>query len=169
MQNTEQIIQHFNLKPLPEEGGYYRELYRSEEIIDKSALPERYDSSRCFGTSILFLLKKGVFSALHRLKSDEVYHFHSGDPVKILLLSPNGDSRVAILGNDITKNHQPQLVIPKGTWQGCCLKNEDSEFALMGCTVSPGFEFEDFEVAERKMLIARYPQQKELITKLTRK
>lgn len=169
MQSTEQIIKHFDLKPLPEEGGYYNEIYRSEEKTPSSALPERYESSRCFGTSIYFLLKKGVFSALHRLKSDEIYHFYMGDPVKVLLLFPEGETKTVTLGNDFTRGHQPQLVIPKGTWQGCLLENADAEFALMGCTVSPGFEFEDFEVGERKKLTERYPQQKELIEQLTRK
>ncbi len=168
MQTAEQIIQHFNLKPLPEEGGYYNEVYRSEEKIGKSALPERYDSDRCFGTSIFFLLKKGVFSAMHKLKSDEIYHFYTGGPVKVLLLFPNGSSQTVTLGNDIAAGHQPQLLMPKGVWQGCCLEDEDAEFALMGCTVSPGFEFADFELAERDILVEKYPDRKELITKLTK-
>jgi len=168
MQSAEQIIKHFNLQSLPAEGGYYRETYRCDEKISKPALPDRYGNPRCFSTSILFLLKKGIFSAIHKLKSDEVYHFYMGSPVKLLLLFPDGQAQTITLGNDITKNHSPQVVIPKGTWQGCCLEDENAEFALMGCTVSPGFEFEDFELAERNTLIEKYPQQKVLITKLTR-
>jgi hypothetical protein len=156
------------MKPLPEEGGYYKEIYRSEEKIPNSVLPNRYSSNRNCCTSIFFLLKKGIFSAIHRLKSDEIYHFYTGSPITTLLLFPDLSSKVVTLGNNIQKGEIPQLVIPKGTWQGSCIKNENPDFALLGCTVSPGFEFEDFETASRNRLIEKYPDQEKFITKLTK-
>ena len=103
---------------------------------------------------------------MHRLKSDEVFHFYLGDPVTMLLLGPQGTSQIVTLGNDILYGQKLQQMIPRGTWQGCCLKG-DGKVALMGTTVAPGFEFDDYEHAvEKNELLEMYPQQKELILRL---
>lgn len=164
---AEDIIQRFNLKPHPKEGGFYSETYRSKEIIAQNNLPEKYDSSRTFSTCIYFLLTHDTFSEMHRISSDEIFHFYLGDPVKMLHLYPEGHAETIILGNDIEKDMTPQIIIPKGIWQGAMLI-EGGKFALMGTTVSPGFEFQDYESGKREKLIEKYPLYNELIYKLTR-
>jgi predicted cupin superfamily sugar epimerase len=167
MMTPEKIIDFFGMKPLPDEGGYYVETYRAVEKLSASVLPQRYAGTRNISTAILYLLTPETFSAIHRLKSDEVFHFYLGDPVTMLLLDPKGNSQIVTLGQDILNDQKLQQMIPTGTWQGCCLKN-DGKFALMGTTVTPGFEFDDYEQAEKKELLKKYPQQKELILRLTR-
>lgn len=108
-----------------------------------------------------------TFSAMHRLKSEEVFHFYLGDPVTMLLLEPQGNSQIVTLGNDILNGQKLQQMIPRSTWQGCCLKDE-GKFALMGTTVAPGFEFDDYEQVDNNELLEKYPQQKELILRLVR-
>jgi predicted cupin superfamily sugar epimerase len=164
---AEQIIEHFDMKPQPNEGGYYVETYRCKEMIEQANLPAGYNGPRNFGTSILYLLTPNTFSALHRLKSNEMFHFYLGDPVTMLQLQPNGGGQVITLGQDISSNQQIQVHVPANTWQGCLL-NQDGEFALMGTTVTPGFEFDDFELADRQMLLREYPQHEKLINRLTR-
>ena len=155
------------MKPLPEEGGYYVETYRSKEKITKKALPKRYKGFKTFGTTILYLLTNETFSALHRIRSDEIFHFYLGDPVTMLHLYPDGSSKVYTLGSEVQKGHYVQLVVPKYTWQGCFVK-KPGKFALMGTTVAPGFNFDDFQPATRENLLKQYPDRKELIQKLTR-
>jgi predicted cupin superfamily sugar epimerase len=163
----EDIIEFFGMRPLPEEGGYYAETYRSAEKIAGAALPERYGGERSLGTAILYLLTAESFSALHRVRSDEIFHFHLGEPVTMLQLHPDGSSEVVTLGPDILNGQQVQVVVPKGTWQGCFV-NEDGSFALLGTTVAPGFEFADFELGSREELLAKYPERRELVLRLTR-
>jgi predicted cupin superfamily sugar epimerase len=167
MLTAEQLIRFFAMKPLPHEGGYYVETYRASEKIGPQALPPRYAGDRSFGTSILYLLTPATFSALHRLKSDEVFHFYLGDPVTMLRLHPDGTSEIITLGHDILNGQRIQLTVPAGTWQGGFL-NEGSRFALMGTTVAPGFESADFELAARAELLEQYPDQRDLILRLTR-
>jgi predicted cupin superfamily sugar epimerase len=164
---TTEIIEMLNLKPLPTEGGLFAEMYRSDEMIPGDALPPRYSSERCFATAIYYMLPPGSFSAMHRLKSDEIFHFYLGDPVTMLLLYPDGSSDVITLGKDIAKGERVQVVVPRGVWQGMFL-NDGGEFALMGTTVSPGFEYEDFELGKRDELVKRYPDRQEMIAGLTR-
>jgi predicted cupin superfamily sugar epimerase len=167
MITAEQIIKIFEMKPLPSEGGYYAETYRSKEKII-SADPAIKDISRKnLGTAILYLLTPSTFSALHRLKSDELFHFCLGDAVTMLQLHPDGSGKVITLGTDILNNQQIQVTVPKYTWQGSFLK-PGGKFALMGCTVTPGFDFEDFELGRRDILLEQYPSQRDLIIKLTR-
>ena len=163
---ADQIIKLYNMKPLPEEGGFYVEIYRSEEKIPNSALPARYSGDRNHGTSILYLITRSSFSRLHKVKSDEVFHFYLGDAVIMLQLLADGSSRVIELGHDIAMGQKSQVIVPHGVWQGCLLKDE-GEFALMGCSVTPGFEFEDYKSADRDSLLARYKDQREMIIKLT--
>ena len=154
------------MKPLPHEGGYYVETYRCDEKISPTALPARYTGERNLSTAILYLLTPDMFSALHRLRSDEIFHFYLGDPVTMLQLHSNGSSEVITLGQDIFNDQRVQVTVPKNSWQGCFL-NEGGKFALMGTTIAPGFEFADFELAQREELLERYPGQRDLILKLT--
>ncbi len=166
MITAEQIIELFKMKPLPKEGGYYVETYRSSEEIAKAGLPARYSGERSLGTAILYLVTPDAFSRLHRVASDEVFHFYLGDCVTMLELHGDGSSEVITLGQDITKGQQVQTVVPRGSWQGCLL-NKGGRFALMGTTVAPGFESADFEAAQREELLQQYPERRELILKLT--
>lgn len=167
METAEQIIKIFGMKPLPEEGGYYVETFRSKEKIAENALPNRYKDSKAFGTAILYLLTNQNFSAMHRICSDEIFHFYLGDPVTMLHLYSDGSSKVFTLGREIQKGHCVQLVVPKYTWQGCRVQRA-GKFALLGTTVAPGFSLDDFELACRDELLKRYPDREELIHRLTR-
>jgi len=163
---AEQIIGFFGMRPLPREGGFYVETYRCREKIEKMALPPRYAGDRRFSTAILYLLTPDAFSALHRVNSDEIFHFYLGDPVTMLRLHPDGASEIITLGHDVLSGHYVQVIVPRDSWQGCFL-NEGGEFALMGTTVAPGFETSDFEPAQKQDLLQRYPSRRDLIIKLT--
>jgi predicted cupin superfamily sugar epimerase len=167
MLSADQIKTLLNLKPHPEEGGYFIETYRSSETISEKSLPSRYKGLRALGTAIYYLLAPATFSTIHRLQSDEIFHFYLGDPVEMFQLWPDGSSRVVVLGSDILKGMRPQVVIPGGVWQGARLLN-GGKFALLGATVSPGFEFADYEPGRREELVKSYPQFKELIIALTK-
>ena len=166
MATAQQIIKLFGMKPLPDEGGYYVETYRAGEKITRTALPDRYSGDRNYSTAILYLLTPDTCSRLHRVKSDEVFHFYLGDPVTMLKLHPDRSSEIITLGPDIFNSQHTQVTIPHGCWQGCFL-NDGGRFALIGCTVAPGFEFDDYESANREQLLTAYPDQKDLILKLT--
>ena len=155
------------LKPLPDEGGFYAETYRSEERLAKAGLPERYAADRCASTAIYYLLTPDTFSALHRLKSDETYHFYLGDPVELFLLQPGGAGESILLGPDLSQGMKLQFTVPHGTWQGSHLVS-GGKFALLGTTTAPGFEFADFELARPDALLAGYPHFTNLIRSLTR-
>ena len=167
MATADQIITFLNLKPHPEEGGFFTETYRSSETIPEDSLPSRYNGIRCFGTAIYYLLTSEAFSAMHRLQSDEIFHFYLGDPIEMLQLWPDGSGRVVILGSDILDGMQPQVIVPKGVWQGARLLS-GGKFALLGTTVSPGFEFADYESCRRDELVDSYPQFRELIIALSK-
>jgi len=154
------------MKPLPDEGGYYVETYRAKGKITQANLPTGYTGRRNFSTAILYLLTPDTFSRLHRVKSDEVFHFYLGDSITMLQLHPDGTSKIIILGQDIVNGQCVQAVVPAGVWQGCFL-NQGGEFALLGCTVSPGFEFADYESGRQNELLDKYPEQQDLIIKLT--
>jgi predicted cupin superfamily sugar epimerase len=164
---AEEIKRHLGLEAHPREGGYFRQTWKSEVEIPKSALPPRYPSARAAGTAIYYLLEPATFSEMHRLASDEVFHFYLGDPVEMLQLWPDGSSRVVILGSDLAAGMVPQLVVPKHVWQGSRLL-PGGNVALLGCTVSPGFDYADYETGLRAELSLEYPQAAELIEALTR-
>jgi len=164
---VDEIIQQLGLKPHPEEGGFYRETYRSPESLQGESLPVRYSSPRSLGTAIFYLLTPNSVSALHRLPTDEIFHFYLGDPVEMLWLLQDGSSHVTTLGQDLAKGEALQLVVPMGTWFGSRLK-AGGRFALMGTTMSPGFDFSDYEAGDRAKLLAQYPGQADLIIHLTR-
>jgi predicted cupin superfamily sugar epimerase len=160
---AEQLIHKYQMLPHPE-GGWYRETYRSNEIFPASALPNRYDGNRVFSTAIYFLLEKGHYSAFHRISSDECWHFYAGAPVDLYMLHGDGKASTVQLGND-PDNHQCfQFMIRAGTWFAA-VPAEGGEFSFIGCTVSPGFEFADFELADRDTLKQVFPENKELIEK----
>ncbi|MBI4040337.1 MAG: cupin domain-containing protein [Deltaproteobacteria bacterium] len=163
------IIQELKLEPHPE-GGWFSETYRSDLILSKAALSESHSGARPASTAIYFLLTKDhPISRLHQLKSDEMFHFYDGDPLQVLLLRPNGTGSIEIVGKDIENGERPQLLIPKGTWFGAKLNNKAS-YVLMGCTVAPGFDFEDFTMdvseSDKKGLLEQYPDFSQMIEEL---
>jgi len=163
---VEELITLLSLTPHPE-GGYYRETYRSAETIPDNVLPDRYKGDRSYGTAIYFLLTPDTFSALHRLKTDEVFHFYLGDPVEMLQLLPSGSGRVIKIGNEIKSGMHLQVAVSRGMWQGSRLIR-GGEYALLGTTVAPGFKFVDFEIGQRDKLLQSYPRFRDLIVALTR-
>lgn len=159
-------IDKLELQPHPE-GGWYRESYRSEEMISASALPERFGGSRCFGTAIYYLLEGGQCSHLHRIKSDELWHFYDGDALSIHMFPDTGSYQRTVLGRHPQAGEYLQAVVPAGCWFGAELSS-GSGFALVGCTVAPGFDLADFELANRQVLMGRYPDHRNIIMRLTR-
>ncbi len=166
MTSAEHIIELLNLRPLETEGGFYLETYRSEERVPAETLPARYRGPRPFSTAIYYLVTADRPSRLHRLVSDEIYHFYLGDPVRMLQLHPNGRSRELTLGPDLEGGQLVQTVVPRGVWQGL-LVPEGGSWGLLGTTVTPGFEFVDFELADRAHLLAAYPRHRDIILRLT--
>ena len=166
MATADELIRLLQLKPHPREGGFFRETYRAAETTAAAALPERYGGGRSHGTAIYYLLTPATFSALHRLASDEVFHFYAGDPVQMLQLLPDGHGRAIVLGPDVTRGQQPQVLVPGGVWQGSVLE-PGGAYALLGCTVAPGFDYEDYESGRRDELLAAYPQFADLIRRLS--
>lgn len=166
MLSHQQLIQQYNLLPHPE-GGWYKQTYKSAEYISAAALPERFGGDRPFSTAIYFLLEKGNYSAFHRIKSDECWHFYRGDPLEIIVLQPNGELGVTTLGNDITKGHLFQYVVPAGCWFAS-RPAPGSQYCFVGCTVAPGFDFADFEMANGEQLVSEFPQHNNLIRELCR-
>ena len=159
------LIKKLNLQKHPE-GGYFKEIYRSVEVIPKTALPDRYSNFRNYSTSIYFLLKENDFSAFHRVKSDEIWHYYKGNSsVNIYIINNQGELEEKILSDSIDKG-QFQVIIPAGEWFSAKLSKINS-FALMGCTMSPGFEYDDFELADRNILTKEFPQYKDIIRKMT--
>lgn len=162
--STNLWIKKLDLTAHPE-GGWYRESYRSKEQISKEALPERFQSSRNFSTAIYYLLEKGDFSAFHRIKSDEIWHFYDGDSLEIIEITPQGTLTRHCLGLTQNSNCYPQLVIPSGSWFAA---HPLGEYTLVGCTVSPGFDFADFELASKTQLLSLFPGHKSIIDRLCR-
>ncbi len=164
--SAQDIIDRLGLKPHPE-GGFFVETWRSSEFILQANLPQRYSGDRRFGTAIYFVLTPETFSALHRLESDEVFHFYAGDTVELFMLGEDGTGTFHRLGNDLESGALPQLVVPAGFWQGCRLLPGGS-WALLGCTVAPGFDFADFRLADRAALSEQFPHWRQTIIDLTR-
>ncbi|MBI3407176.1 MAG: cupin domain-containing protein [Planctomycetes bacterium] len=162
--SAHELIARLNLQPHPKEGGHFRETYRAAHSLPSTALPSAYGSSRALSTAIYYLLMPGTFSALHRLRSDEIFHFYLGDPVRMLQLDPDGTGRTIVLGPRVLQGQQVQAVVPAGTWQGSILE-PGGEFALLGCTVAPGFDYADYEKGTRD-LARQYPDFATLIRAL---
>ena len=160
------LIQRYGLEPHPE-GGWFKQTYKSNEEMAADALPERFGASRAFSTAIYFLLEKGNFSAFHRIKSDECWHFYAGGPLLIYLIEQDGELKVVSLGGDHENGQSFQYVVPANCWFASRPASE-SEYCFVGCTVSPGFEFEDFELADVAKLSVVYPKHKSIIIELCR-
>lgn len=166
MNTADQLIALYHLQPHPE-GGWYKETYRSNESIPANALPQRFTGSRSFSTAIYFLLEQGNYSAFHKIKSDECWHFYAGDALEIFILSPDGELEIFLLGNDIENKQVFQHVVPANCWFASRPAKE-SRYCFVGCTVAPGFDFEDFEMANANDLIKTYPLHSQLIHELCR-
>ncbi len=167
MLSADEIKSILHLRPLAGEGGLYRETYRCAETIPRQALPPRYSSEKSFCTAIYYLLTPETHSRLHRLPSDEIFHFHLGGAAEMLQLRPDGRSEVVLIGADIASGQRLQVVVPRGTWQGAALR-PGQPFALMSVTVAPGFDSADYEPAQAEPLIRQYPARREWIERLTR-
>ncbi|NIQ94843.1 MAG: cupin domain-containing protein [Desulfuromonadales bacterium] len=163
---ADDYIRTLALEPHPE-GGWYRETYRASEAVPREALPERFTGERPFATAIYFLLTADTFSALHRIRSDEQWHFYAGSGLTVHVLEPDGACRTLRLGSEVTRGESFQAVVPAGCWFGATV-DEAHGFALVGCTVAPGFDFADFELGERETLYRLFPRHRSLVTRLTR-
>ncbi len=161
------IIDALGLEPLPQEGGYFRRTYESDAWIETGSAGSAGVSRRRIATAIYYLITPDEFSAMHRLASDEIFHFYLGDPVEMLKLYPDGSGEIATIGVDIARGMSPQVVVPRGVWQGSRLV-PGGRFALLGTTVAPGFEYEDYEHGNREALKRRYPAFQAMIESLTR-
>lgn len=167
---AEELKVLLNLKPHPREGGWYVRTYEAHEVIPQSALAARYSGPRLTGTAIYYLLEPDSFSEMHRLHSDEVFHFYLGDAVEMLQMGQDdsaGWARRVLIGNDLAAGQSLQLVVPRGVWQGSRLV-PGGKFALLGCTVSPGFDFADYEAGKLAELAGHAGKYEELLRSLTK-
>jgi len=164
---AEEVKQLLRLTPLELEGGFFRETYRSRWMISSEYLPEGIRGQRSIGTAIYYLVTPESFSALHRLPGTEIFHFYLGDPVVMLQLHPDGKAQTVTLGHDIAAGQQPQVVVRGGVWQGCRLA-PGGQWALMGTTMSPGFDYADYETGVREELIAQYAEMEQAIREYTK-
>ena len=166
MSIVNQLIQQYNLQKHPE-GGWYAQTYKSDELVRSAALPQRFNGDRSFSTAIYFLLEQGNFSAFHRIKSDECWHFYAGDPLHVYVIEQTGRLKTTTLGNDFQNGQLFQYVVPANCWFAS-RPAPGSSYSFVGCTVSPGFEFEDFELADPGELSSLYPQHETIIKELCR-
>ena len=166
MISTDKLIKQFNLQRHPE-GGWYNQTYKSNEFIPGDALPERFKGDRSFSTAIYFLLEQGDFSAFHRIKSDECWHFYSGEPLHIYIIDQSGELNIIMLGNDLENGLAFQYVVPANCWFAS-RPAPGSHYCFVGCTVAPGFEFDDFEMANGEELSLLYPNHSSIIKELSR-
>jgi predicted cupin superfamily sugar epimerase len=164
---ADEVKRVLGLAPHPREGGWFVQTYGASEMVSL----ERYSGARRTSTAIYYLLESTTFSEMHRLESDEVFHFYAGDAVEMLQLAEGAGThsggRVVLLGNDLAAGQSPQVVVERGVWQGSRLR-AGGAWALLGCTVSPGFEYEDYETGGRAELVEKWPEFAEMIGSLTR-
>lgn len=153
---ADEVKELLQLQPMAIEGGFFRETYRSRWQVSAEYLPDGFVGSRSIGTAIYYLITPETFSALHRLPGTEVFHFYAGDPAIMLQLLPDGSSRTITLGADLAQGHQPQVVVRGHVWQGCKLA-PGGKWSLMGTTMSPGFDYADYEHGDAARLIEQYP------------
>jgi predicted cupin superfamily sugar epimerase len=165
--NAQYWIDRLGLEPHPE-GGWYRQTYRAELQIPHAALPASFSGSRAMATAIYFLLDGGNFSAFHRLRSDEMWHFYAGEALVVHVIDAEGNHVELLLGNDPERGEEFQAVVKAGCWFASEVQDRQT-FALVGCTVSPGFDFADFELGTRAELSRVYPKHKDLLERLTRR
>ncbi|MDY8134041.1 cupin domain-containing protein [Aquimarina sp. 2201CG5-10] len=163
---VKEIVDKLKLSPHPE-GGYYKEIYRSNEVIPQETLGAKFTGDRNYCTGIYFLLTSENFSAFHRIKQDEIWHYYGGSSLYVHVIDLNGKYMRHAVGMNLDQGEVPQLTVPAGCWFASSVKNEN-DYSLVGCTVSPGFDFDDFELAESKELIVQFPDHKDLIKQYTR-
>ncbi|MEP1097379.1 MAG: cupin domain-containing protein [Cyclobacteriaceae bacterium] len=161
----QEIIDLLEMQPHPE-GGFYKETYRSVGAITSESLSSDYSGPRTYSTCIYFMLVSGKFSAFHKINQDEVWHFYDGSPVELHTISPDGKHASHLIGRDFKKGQVPQLVVPGNHWFASKVSEPDT-FSLVGCTVAPGFDFDDFVLAKRETLQRSYPQHEEVIEAFT--
>jgi uncharacterized protein len=166
MLTAENIRELLNMRPHPIEGGYFAETYRGMPMIPKTLLPG-YPADRSISTAIYYMLTPDTFSAMHRVRGDEMFHFYLGDPVEMLQLKPDGTGEILVLGQDIAAGMRLQHTVSGGMWQGSRLR-QGGKYALLGTTMAPGFEYEDYETGKRPNLLTQYPAHSQMITSLTR-
>ena len=166
MDGASHWIESLGMQQHPE-GGWFREVYRSAELIPREGLPSRFNGVRAFSTAIYFLLNQTDFSALHRIRQDEVWHFYDGSSLTIHIIDPEGHYSTARLGQDLKAGEQPMAVVQAGCFFGATVNDRES-FSLVGCTVAPGFDFDDFEMPSREQLLEQFPQHQQLIEMLTK-
>ena len=159
-------IEKLNLAEHPE-GGWFAPVFRASEQVGREGLPNRFTGDRAIVSSIYYMLEKGRFSAFHRLKSVEIWSFFEGGPLAIYVLDPLGGLIEKKLGRNFDKGEFFQVAVEAGNWFAAEQRGP-GEFTLVGCTVAPGFDYEDMEIAGRAKLLARYPQHQEIIERLTR-
>jgi predicted cupin superfamily sugar epimerase len=165
---AEEVKKLLGLEPHPREGGWFVQTYAAAESIPAEVFSdERYAGARRSSTAIYYLLEPGTFSEMHRLRSDEIFHFYAGDVVEMLQLAPDGTGRTIAIGNNLALGQRPQVVVERGIWQGSQLV-VGGAWALLGCTVAPGFEYEDYDSASRDELTAQWPEFAGQISELTR-
>ena len=164
--DAEELKRLLGLVPLAPEGGHFAETYRSPVSLPAGAIGGAWTAPRALATAIYYLLTPGTCSALHRLRSDEIFHFYLGDPVEMLQLPPGGEGRIVVLGTDLVSGMRPQVVVPAGVWQGMRLR-PGGGLALLGTTVSPGFDPRDLEIGERGALTAAFPNFQDRIAALS--
>lgn len=167
--SLKELVRALELAPHPE-GGFYRETYRAPLVIPAEALGD-FAGPRAASTAIYFIVPRGGFSALHRIRSDEAWHFHLGAPLTITTLLEDGSRRDVRLGVAFERGEAPQAIVPAGAWFGARIAHEDEAhgaYSLVGCTVAPGFDFADFELASRSSLTSVLPQHAAIISELTR-
>ena len=166
---AEKLIQHFKMEKIPAEGPWFTVTYRSEDVLDAKSLPDRYIGSRVAGTAIYAVQTKEDFSAIHKLMTDEIWHYYGGDPLEMLLLCPDGRGEIVVIGPDVFKGQHPQFVVPRDVWQGSMPIGPESEsYSFFGNTLAPGFEFDDFAMGYRAELQEKYPQFADRIARLSR-
>lgn len=166
MEEINKIISRLKLQRHPE-GGYFRETYRSNGEIKKEHLDLQYNGNRNYSTCIYFLLTSDGFSAFHKIHQDEIWHFYNGSPIRLHMITTSGEYSETIIGCDLALGQTPQFIVPGESWFAAEVVN-NNDYSLVGCTVAPGFDFSDFELAARDELVKVYPQHKYIINKLTR-
>ncbi|MEQ9090895.1 MAG: cupin domain-containing protein [Balneola sp.] len=160
------LINNFKLQKHPE-GGYFKETYRSDGVIPSEVLSKAINGDRNYCTGIYFLLTSDNFSAFHRIKQDEMWHFYEGAPLLVHMIDKEGNYSLQKIGLDFEDEQVPQFVVPKGVWFASEVMKSDS-YSFVGCTVAPGFDFADFELAEKDSLISEFPKYSKIIARLTR-
>ena len=166
MNALNEIFDELDLAPHPE-GGFFRETYRSAGEINSDSLEPEYSGNRAYSTCIYFLLTSAEFSAFHRILQDEIWHFYDGSPIRLHMISESGEYTQHIIGRNFSHGEKPQLIVPGGSWFASEVMDKDS-YSLVGCTVAPGFNFDDFELVSRSKLTGLFPEHEQIIASFTR-